>query len=144
MYYGQEIYLSGGDDPNNREALWDHRYRRNRLIKNLNKLRQIAISQDQKFITTHSSYIYHDDYQLFYQKRKLLVGLNGQGTGRGIAPYDLTLHGTPYMPGETLIDVISCKNVVAGNGQVVVTMKDGAPVVLYPKSLLAGSQICRL
>jgi alpha-amylase len=144
VYYGQEMFLSGGRDPNNREALWDHGYIRNNLIKLLNKLRQVAISKDPKFITTHSSYIYHDDYQLFYQKRKLLVGLNGQGKDRGIAPYDLTLHGTPYTAGETLVDVIACESTIAGNGQVVVRMKDGAPVVLYPKSLLAGSGICRL
>lgn len=138
------MWLSGGRDPNNREALWDHGYNGSNLIKTLNTLRQLAIFQDPKFIITHSSYIYHDDYQLFYLRRKLLVGLNGQGKDRNIAPYDLTVHGTPYTVGETLTDVISCEDVIAGNGQVVVRMKDGAPVVLYPKMLLAGSGICHL
>ena len=138
------MWLSGGQDPKNREALWDHGYNGNHLLKDLNKLRQVAISQDPRFIITHSSYIYHDDYQLFYQKRKLLVGLNGQGKDRNIAPYDFIVHGTPYTAGETLLEVISCQDVTAGNGQVVVKMKDGAPVVLYPKMLLAGSGICRL
>jgi hypothetical protein len=54
------------------------------------------------------------------------------------------VHGTPYTSGETLIDVISCEDVMPGNGYVVVRMKDGAPVVLYPKLLLVGSGVCRL
>ena len=142
MYYGQEIFLKGGNDPNNREALWDHGYNGNEIIQKLNKLRQIAISKDSKYLTTLSRYLYHDDYQLFYQKGLILVGLNGQGTDRKIPPYHQTIHGTPYSHGEMLVEILSCRSTIAGAGQVVVTMQNGVPIVLYPKVLLVGSGVC--
>jgi alpha-amylase len=144
VYYGQEIFLSGGNDPQNREALWDHGYGSNNLIKTLNKLRQLAISKDPKFITTQSKYLYNDDYQLYYQKGSLLVGLNGQGAQRKVAPYDQTIQGTTYTAGEVLIEVISCGSINAGSGQITVNIKDGAPIALYPKTSLVGSGICGL
>lgn len=110
----------------------------------LNKLRQTAISKDSKYVTTQSTYLYHDDYQLFYRKGSVLVGLSGQGAERNIAPYDLTIPGTKYTTGDVLVEILTCERVTAGAGQVVVTMKNGAPVVLYPMAMLAGSGICGL
>ena len=144
MYYGQEQYLTGGNDPNNREALWDYGYKRNDLIKTLNKVRQTAISQDPKFLTTLSNYLYQDDYQLFYQKGQLLVGLNGQTQSRNVAAYDITIQGTSYPVSTPLVEVLSCQNVVAGTGEVTVHMQNGAPVVFLPVSALMGSGICSL
>ena len=144
MYYGQETYLTGGNDPDNREALWDYGYTGNNLITTLNKLRQLAISKDSTFATTVSKYLYHDDYQLFYQKGQLLVGLNGQSKSRNISPYEITIEGSPYTAGQALTEILSCQSVTAASGQVVVTMKDGAPVVFYPTSALKGSGICNL
>lgn len=144
VYYGQEIYLKGGDDPNNREALWDHGYRGNALIKTLNNLRLTAISQDPKFIMKQSVFLYHDDYQLFYQKGQVLVGLSGQSSERKILPYFQIVRGTTYSPGEPLIEILTCGSAIAGPGQVVVTMRNGAPVVLYPRERLAGTGICGL
>ena len=143
MYQGQEIFLTGGDDPNNREALWDHGYKGNSLIQSLNKLRNTAISKDRKYTTTLATYLYHDDAQLFYQKGSLLVGLNGNGAERKIAPYVMPIHGTKYRGGEALIEVMGCKSTTAGSrGQVLATMENGAPVVFYPKAKLIGSGIC--
>jgi len=144
VYYGQESFLTGGNDPFNREALWDYGYAGNDLIKTLNKVRRVAISKDSKFVTTLSSYLYHDDFQIFYQKGQLLVGLNGQSKQRNVSPYDLTVQGTTYVAGDVLVEVLSCQSVTAGSGQVVVNMKDGAPVVLLPKTVLSGSGICNL
>ena len=144
MYYGQEMYLSGGHDPRNREALWEYGYNGNDLIKKLNELRHIAISKDPKYITTIAKYLYDDRYQLFYQKRSILVGLNGQGALRNIAPYEMRIRGTTYATGEELIEILSCDTSTAGVREVKVVMKNGAPVVLYPKSLLVGTGICGL
>jgi alpha-amylase len=144
VYYGQEIGLSGGEDPENREALWDYGYHKTRLPKKLNAVRQVAMSTDEKFAKSESVLLYHDDYQMFYRKRDLLVGLNGQGTGRKIARYDLRVRGTKYSAGEVLVEVLSCERVVSGRGEVVVRMKNGDPVVLYPVALLKGTGICGL
>jgi hypothetical protein len=114
------------------------------MIKLLNKVRQVANSKDPKFATTLSTYLTHDNFQLFYQKGQLLVGLNGQSSERNVGPYDLTVQGTKYAPGETLLEILSCQSVNAGSGEVVVTMKKGAPVVFYPKVSLTGSGICEL
>jgi alpha-amylase len=144
VYYGQESFLTGGNDPDNREALWDHGYTGNDLIRALNKLRQIAISNDPKFAVTLSQYLYHDDFQIFYQKGQLLVGLSGQSKIRNVSAYDITIQGTTYKPGEVLLEALSCQSLTVGAGPVVVNMKDGAPVVLFPKSALTGSGICNL
>lgn len=124
--------------------MWDYGYHGNDLIKTLNKLRQNAISNDPKYVTTLATYLYHDDYQLFYQKGLVLVGLSGQGAERKIAPYEMIIQGTRYSPGEGLIEILSCSDIIAGSGQVAVIMKDGAPVVVYPKALLVESGICGL
>ena len=142
VYYGQENYLTGGNDPNNREALWDHGYNGNDLIKTLNKLRSTEISKNPKYVTTRATYLYNDSYQLFYQKGNILVGLNGQGEQRNIPPYELTVQKTTYSAADALIEILSCANVTPGAGGVTVTMQNGAPVVLYPKSKLIGTGIC--
>jgi len=144
VYYGQESFLTGGNDPLNREALWDYGYTGNDLIKTLNKVRSIAISKDPKFATTLSTYLHHDEFQIFYQKGQLLVGLNGQSKQRDVSPYDLTIQGTKYTAGELLIEVLSCQSVTAGAGEVVVNMREGAPVVLLPRTALTGSGVCNL
>lgn len=72
----------------------------------------------------------------------MLVGLNGQSTGRNVAPYTITIQGTPYTSGETLMEILTCTTFTAGGGSIDVMMKNGAPVVLYPTSSLTGSGIC--
>jgi alpha-amylase len=124
--------------------LWDHGYKGNELIKTLNKLRQVAISKDQTFVTTLATYLYHDDYQLFYQKGSIFVGLSGQGANRNIAPYEMIIQGTKYTPGQALIEILSCSGIIAGSGKVMVIMKNGEPVVVCPREWLLGSGICGL
>ena len=72
----------------------------------------------------------------------MVVGLNGQSTQRNVAPYTITIQGTPYTSGETLMEIITCTTLTAGAGSIQVTMKNGAPVVFYPASSLTGSGIC--
>jgi hypothetical protein len=138
------MFLTGGNDPKNREALWDHGYSGNDIFKTLNKLRSIAISQDRGYTTTLAKYLYYDDVQLFYQKGAILVGLNGNGAERKISPYVMPIRGTGYTDGEALIEVVGCGTTIAGRGQVMAMMKNGAPVVYYPKRHLVGSGICGL
>jgi len=114
------------------------------MITKFNKLRHLAISKDKNYVTTLATYLYHDDYQLFYKKGSVLVGLNGQGAERNIADYEMRIQGTKYQVGESLIEVLTCEGLVSGKGEVVVRMKNGAPVVVYPKRLLRGSGICGL
>jgi hypothetical protein len=114
------------------------------MIKTLNRLRQLAISQDPKFIVTLSKHLYHDDYQLFYRKGRLLVGLSGQGSLREVPPYELIVQGTRFPSGQELIDVLTCESIITGHGELKVTMKNGMPVVFYPKRLLVKSGICGL
>ena len=122
--------------------MWDNGYNGNQLLTTLNKLRFLAIKQSSTWVTTPASYLYNDDYQLFYQKGSMLVGLNGQSTGRNVAPYTITIQGTPYTSGETLMEILTCTTFTAGAGSIDVMMKNGAPVVLYPASSLTGSGIC--
>ena len=55
VYYGQEQHFSGGNDPDNREALWTSGYDTTSplytLIATSNKLRSHAISNDQEYVT---------------------------------------------------------------------------------------------
>lgn len=108
----------------------------------LNKLRQVAMSKEPRYITTESRYTYHDENLIFYQKGSMLVGLNGHGKDSNVEPYKKAITAKCYASGDQLVEVLSCTNVVAGRGQVVVNIKDGASIILYRKALLAGSGIC--
>ena len=110
----------------------------------LNKLRHVAMSKEPRYIITESTYTYHDENLIFYQKGSMLVGLNGHGTESNVEPYKKTIKFKHYATGDALVEVLSCADIVAGPGQVVVNIKDGAPIVLYPGTLLAGSGICGL
>ena len=72
------------------------------------------------------------------------MGVNGQGQDRSIASYEMRIRGTTYAPGTELMEVLACERVVAGREEVIVLMKNGDPVVLYPLALLKGSGICGL
>ena len=102
------------------------------------------MSKEPRYIITESTYTYHDENLIFYQKGSMLVGLNGHGTESNIEPYEKTIKLKHHTTGDALVEVLSCADVVVRLGQVVVNIKDGAPIVLYPGRLLAGSGICGL
>ena len=136
------MYLSGGRDPDNREALWDHGYNGNDFIRTLNKLRQIAISKYSTFITTPAIYLHGSSEYLFYQKGSILIGLNGRGEKSTAKVDSLALRIKRYSLPEVLIEVLSCAEVIVGMEQVSITMTDGSPVVYYPKLSLVDTGIC--
>ena len=102
------------------------------------------MSKEPRYITTESTYLFHDENLIFYQKGSVLVGLNGHGAQSAVEPYEKTIKTRSYASGEALVEVLSCDNIVAGSRQVKIVIKGGASVVLYPRASLVGSGICNL
>ncbi|PKY02692.1 family 13 alpha amylase in complex with acarbose [Aspergillus campestris IBT 28561] len=148
IYAGQEQHFSGGEDPANREATWTGGYDTEgelyKVIAASNKVRNLAIKQDEKYVDFKTQAIFSDDSSIAIRKgadgSQIITVLTNKGEG-GEATVEVT--GTGYESGTELTDVITCSPVKAGdNGSVSVPLKGGAPAVLYPTKKLADSKIC--
>nr|QBS32936.1 alpha-amylase [Monascus ruber] len=148
VYYGQEQFLSGQYSPYNRQDLWSTKYDTDaplyQLISTLNKLRNHAISLDDRYVTNASTILYHDGST--YATRKgpdgvqIVSVLSNQGLNGGA--YKLDIDGAAQ-EGTNLTDVLSCKTVVAGhNDTITVDMDKGEPHVFFPTYQLNGTGLC--
>ncbi|RAL04052.1 alpha-amylase [Aspergillus ibericus CBS 121593] len=149
IYAGQEQHYSGGNDPYNREATWLSGYKTTSPlythIATSNKIRTHAISQDSGYLTYKNYPIYQDTSTIAMRK-----GYNGTQTitvlsnlGASGSSYTLSLPGTGYTAGQSLIEVYTCTSLtVASNGSVPVPMKSGLPRILYPQDKLNGTSFC--
>ncbi|KAJ8518932.1 hypothetical protein ONZ45_g4065 [Pleurotus djamor] len=147
LYYGQEQGLSGGEDPNNREALWFSDYKRNgplfRHVTALNSARKAAISAKQNFLTTPMTFPPQPNGSttaLVVTKAPLVALLTN--VGRGGSTEWVIPKGT-YKPGTRVIDVITCAQVstenVTADGDLVVSSINGMPQVLIPSEIYKSS-----
>ncbi|KAL1969253.1 hypothetical protein VTN77DRAFT_9445 [Rasamsonia byssochlamydoides] len=150
IYAGQEQHYSGGNDPANREATWLSGYNTSaelyQFIASANAIRAHAISKDSGYLTYKNWPTYQDSSTIAMRKGSdgshLITVLSNLGSsGRS---YTLSLGGTGYSPGEQLTELLSCTPVtVDSSGNVPVPMASGLPRVLYPTSLLEGSELCQ-
>ncbi|KAL1883834.1 hypothetical protein VTK73DRAFT_7622 [Phialemonium thermophilum] len=150
IYQGQEQYYSGGDVPNNREAIWLSGYSTNselyKWITVLNKLRSRAISQDVNYLQYQANPIYSDDHVIALRKGfdgYQVVGTFTNGGSGSSDSFTLLADQTGFTPGQELVDVLSCTLFTAdGSGNVAVTLSGGLPRAFYPTIRLSGSGIC--
>ncbi|KAL1965697.1 hypothetical protein VTN77DRAFT_5197 [Rasamsonia byssochlamydoides] len=151
IYAGQEQHYSGGNDPNNHEALWLSGYDTSaplyRLIAQLNRIRSHAARQSPTYLTYKNRPIYSDSTTLAmrkgfngYQVITVLSNLGSRGP-----KYVLSLGNTGYHSRQELVEVLTCTHVtVDDNGNIPVQMDQGLPRVFYPRGQFRGSGICNL
>ncbi|CAE6465811.1 unnamed protein product [Rhizoctonia solani] len=156
VYYGQEQYFKGKDDPANREPLWPSNYLENngtRLIASLNQFRNFLVASSDKPIDNstnatadwlHESaqVLSHTEHDIVLARGPIISVLTGRGSGKFNASASVLNSG--YPGGQPLIDIISCSQYVTGaGGALTVSYEEGGrAVVLIPAVYLINSGIC--
>lgn len=150
VYAGQEQHYSGGADPANREAVWLSGYSTSATlyswIASTNKIRKLAISKDSAYITSKNNPFYYDSNTLAMRKgsvagSQVITVLSNKGSSG--SSYTLSLSGTGYSAGATLVEMYTCTTLtVDSSGNLAVPMVSGLPRVFVPSSWVSGSGLC--
>lgn len=150
IYEGQEQHYAGGNDPENRKAIWLSGYSTiaplYTHISVLTRIRALAIARNSTYSSNQNYVIYSDSSTIVTRKgftgNQVVTGLSNQGSGG--PEYALTLAGseTGFTTGE-VVDVLCCATMtVDSSGDLSVPMASGLPRVLFPAAQLSGSVIC--
>ena len=136
IYEGQEQHYSGGNDPDNREAIWLSNYSTigplYSLIASVNQIRNHAIYRDSNYLRYMAYPIYSDSSTIAmrkgfdgYQIIGVFSNLGANGSG-----YTLTLGNTGFSSGQVVVEVLQCTTVTTdSNGDIPVPMGQGLPKV---------------
>ncbi|CAE6409846.1 unnamed protein product, partial [Rhizoctonia solani] len=155
VYYGQEQYFQGRDDPANREPLWPSYYLKNnatRFIASLNQFRNflVARSADPDDLASPISDWLHQSTQVLSHTEHDIVLARGPVisilTGRGSAEFNASASvlNSGYPSAQPLTDIITCSQYVTGaGGALTVSYEDGGhAVLLIPSVYLTNSGVC--
>lgn len=145
VYAGQEQHYSGGDDPDNREALWLSGFNTDAplyvQLASLNKARSHVASKDKEYIKSSSSVKFSDDSTIALTKGKVTTVLTNAGSSGD--ENTITVEGTGYEAGSEVMDILSCETAEVADGGLQVTLKEGLAKVFVPSDLLEGSGLCQ-
>ncbi|KAH7341568.1 alpha-amylase [Rhizoctonia solani] len=156
VYYGQEQYFKGMDDPANREPLWPSKHLQNngtRLIASLNQFRNFLVASAVKSIDgltsvtadwlhEPSQVLSHTEHEIVLARGPVISVLTGRGSAECNASAPVLNSG--YPSGQPLIDIITCSQYVTGaGGALTVSYEEGGhAVVLIPSVYLINSGVC--
>ncbi|KAF8841394.1 glycoside hydrolase family 13 protein [Paxillus ammoniavirescens] len=144
LYYGQEQGLSGGESPDNQEALWGTRYDTEHphyiTVTSLNQARKAAITSEQYFLTTPMQFLdANEGNTLVVSKPPMLALLTNVGSQPTTSVRWNVTHPV-FKSREQLVDILTCRPYISGeNGGVSIQSDEGMPKVLMPVSSLKGS-----
>ncbi|KAG2007786.1 hypothetical protein GB937_008286 [Aspergillus fischeri] len=148
VYQGQEQHMPGNYTPFNRGALWTTNYDTTsplfKLTATLNKLRNHAISIDNRYVTNHSVELHSDNSTYATRKgpegAQIVSIFSNQGSNGG--KYQLALKDA-YAPGTEVMEVLGCSKLTANDaGNLTVEMDAGEPRVFFPVAQLNNSGLC--
>lgn len=157
VYYGQEQFFRGKDDPANREPLWPSQYHENNatdLVAALNQFRNFLISTSTTAIGADAAHTpadwLHQSSQVLSHSQQDIVLARGPVisvlTGRGTAQFNdsVSVLNSGYPAEQPLTDILSCTQyVTATGGALTISYEKGAhAVVLIPSVYLLNSGIC--
>ncbi|CAE6448801.1 unnamed protein product [Rhizoctonia solani] len=143
IYYGQEQYFKGKDDPANREPLWPSKYLENngtRLVACLNQFRNFLVASAVKSIENSTSatadwlhestqVLSHTEHDVVLARGPVISILTNRGSGKFNASASVLNSG--YPSGQPLIDIISCSQYVTGaGGALTVSYEEGSHAVV--------------
>lgn len=146
VYSGQEQHLAGGNDPFNREAIWQKGYHKNTtlytFIKKLNRVRKYAMASPKaNYTTSVGNIVYNDDHTLALKKGPLVAVYSNWGLFA--FPYKVSIPNTGFGAKTLVTEVLSCRNMTtARDGSVNTRVWRGLPMVFLPSAGLKGSGIC--
>jgi alpha-amylase len=140
--------MQGNYTPFNRGALWTTNYDTTgplfKLTATLNKLRNHAISIDNRYVTNHSIELHVDNSTYATRKgpegAQIVSIFSNQGSNGG--KYQLALKDA-YAPGTEVMEILGCSTLVANDvGNLTVEMNAGEPRVFFPVAQLNNSGLC--
>ncbi|MCJ1356998.1 MAG: hypothetical protein MMC33_006994 [Icmadophila ericetorum] len=139
IYEGQEQHFSGGNDPNNREALWLSGYNTAAplygFIASVNQLRNHAIYVGSNYTTYMAYPIYSDSSTIVMRKgfngNQIIGVFSNRGANGGSYSLNVTAaSNTGFTAAEKIVELLSCVTLTAdGGGNVAVPMASGLPKV---------------
>ncbi|KAL9040215.1 MAG: hypothetical protein Q9214_004578, partial [Letrouitia sp. 1 TL-2023] len=130
IYQGQEQHFSGGNDPENREALWTSAYSTKAplytFIASVNQIRNQEIYKSPAYLTSRASVAYSDNHNIAIRKGHILTVFTNLGSN---PPSDnLTLSDTGFGPNEQMVEILTCSNsTINANGSLDVSLDSGRP-----------------
>jgi len=131
VYYGTEQGLSGGSDPNNREALWMTGFNRSAPLY---KFLSTAIGFRKKAQTWNYSHIerYVDTNIYVFTRGLTLIALTNGGMQQKAIQVSITYH--PYQNGIMLCNILSTDPdcILVENNQFSIVLEYGTCKIYYP------------
>ncbi len=129
VYYGTEQYYGGGNDPQNRESLWQSFNTSSdlyQLIAKVNSQRKKSQIWSQEFVERYAA-------QNFYafSRGKFLVALTNTTNQQN---YKVTYH--PFTEGETICNALYPTDCQVVSGGVQVVLNNGESKIFVPKGNL--------
>lgn len=150
VYQGQEQHFSGGSTPNNREALWRSGYSTTATLythmATLNAIRKQAIAKDDGYLTYNAYPVWSDDHTIVMRKGNndtQVIGVFSNIGAGGSKTLDLLATSSGFDAGMDVTEVLSCDQFTTDDsGDLSLSIKGGAPLVLYSTTQLSGSGLC--
>ncbi|KAG8996471.1 hypothetical protein FRB94_008267 [Tulasnella sp. JGI-2019a] len=147
-YYGQEAGYSGGEDPQNREALWFTSYSTSVLnyqfITLLNAARRMAMKANSAFITSPAVIAGSSNNAIALAKFPLLTVLTNAGNASAVTSFTVS-SGSGHKSGVTLVNILASgcdATTVAKDGSLTVNFTGGLPKVYLPTTALNATGPC--
>ena len=132
VYYGTEQYYSGGNDPQNRESLWQDMNTSSdfyQIIAKVNAQRKASAIWNESWTERYAAQNFYA-----YSRGKFLVAVTN---GTSQQSYKVTYH--PFTEGETVCNIFNptsdCQTV---SGGVNITLSNGESKIYVPKSMIAN------
>ncbi|KAL7422765.1 hypothetical protein Q5752_002059 [Cryptotrichosporon argae] len=112
LYYGSEDGLSGGNDPDNREALWLSGYSTTstmyQYFRRLNAARSAAANASSTFYTTQMALSNPTSSTLLIAKPPLISVLTNAGSSASNQSVTIDASTSGWAAGTTVIDAVGC------------------------------------
>eukprot|EP00128_Syssomonas_multiformis_P014785 Colp12_sorted_trinity150504_noHs@8715 len=133
VYYGSEQAFSGGDDPQNREALFGKMDTTALFYKFISEVNQAKKAVGAGF--GNSAYVerYVDNEFFCFSRDQIMACLSNVGSGRDLGTRSVTYH--PYADGTVLYDIHLDRQVTVTNNKIDVTITNGQPQIYIPLKL---------
>ena len=130
IYYGTEQGFSGGDDPQNRECMFNSFNQSHFLYKAISVMNKFKLSQGSNIYNEKQIQRYSDDSFYAYTRGQVFIGVSNLGSGKS-STHQITFH--PYSENTKLRNVLNeTDQVTVHNGQFQVNIWNGQPKIYIP------------
>ncbi|KAL8696704.1 MAG: hypothetical protein Q9224_002661 [Gallowayella concinna] len=130
IYQGQEQGFFGGQDPSNREALWNSEYSTKTplysVIASANEIRNHEVFSSSEYLTANTSVIFIDDHHIALRKGQIVSLYSNEGINA--TRFNITLTDAGFQRNQPLIEILTCANSTTdAKGSLLVSVQQGLP-----------------